>query len=116
MFQCMTKISACSSPPQEEARAGQQKDANSFRDAKGLVPEGLRAQLFPVADLDIASNRGASPGQGQAPLEERSNSIGEELKMVMKSERGGRLVRDSAELLVGDRPGEFTVITEEGST
>jgi hypothetical protein len=48
-------------------------------------------------------------------LEERSSSIGEELKMVMKSERGGRLARDSAEILVGDRPGEFTVVTEEGS-
>ena len=47
--------------------------------------------------------------------EERTNSIGEELRMVMKSERGGRLARDSAELLVGDRPGEFMVVTEEGS-
>ena len=36
--------------------------------------------------------------------------------MVMKSERAGRLARDSAEILVGDRPGEFTVVTQEGSS
>ncbi len=36
--------------------------------------------------------------------------------MVMKSERGGRLARNSAELLAGDKPGEFTVVTEEGSS
>ena len=40
----------------------------------------------------------------------------QELKMVMKSERAGRLARDSAEILVGDRPGEFTVVTQEGSS
>ena len=34
----------------------------------------------------------------------------------MKSERAGRLARDSAEILVGDRPGEFTVVTQEGSS
>ena len=36
--------------------------------------------------------------------------------MVMKSERAGRLARDSAEILVGDRPGAFTVVTQEGSS
>ncbi len=41
---------------------------------------------------------------------------GQELKRVMKSERAGRLARDSAEILVGDRPGEFTVVTQEGSS
>ena len=40
----------------------------------------------------------------------------QELKRVMKSERAGRLARDSAEILVGDRPGEFMVITQEGSS
>ena len=35
---------------------------------------------------------------------------------MMKSERAGRLARDSAEILVGDRPGEFTVVTQEGSS
>ena len=40
----------------------------------------------------------------------------QELKRVMKSERAGRLARDSAEILVGDRPGEFTVVTQEGSS
>ena len=34
----------------------------------------------------------------------------------MKSERAGRLARDSAEILVGDRPGEFMVVTQEGSS
>ena len=40
----------------------------------------------------------------------------QELKRVMKSERAGRLARDSAEILVGNRPGEFTVVTQEGSS
>lgn len=35
---------------------------------------------------------------------------------MMKSERAGRLAKDSAEILVGDRPGEFTVVTQEGSS
>ncbi len=52
---------------------------------------------------------------GRRAQEDCSSSIGEELKMVTKSERGGRLSRDSAEILVGERPGEFMVVTEEGS-
>ncbi len=99
-----------------------------------MIPPGIAASaqaLFSQASGEMLEGRSASSGHASSPSpsqqlhqhpaaahlgdEQRSNSIGEELKMVMKSERGGRLARDSAEILAGERPGEFTVVTQEGS-
>lgn len=96
------------------------REPNSFRDTD-IIPPGIAASaqaIFSQSSDDLCEGNRASsrsPSSHQALSEERSSSIGEELKMVMKSERGGRLARDSAEILAGDRPGEFTVVTEEGS-
>lgn len=85
---------------------------SSFRDLETAAPSSVAAGAQPGVP-EGESSRSSSQALSE---EQRSNSIGEELKMVMKSERGGRLARNSAELLAGDRPGEFTVVTEEGST
>lgn len=90
---------------------------STFRDLDTAMPSAAAA-IAPaqLAAAAVDAEAGSSRASSQALLEERSASIGEELKMVMKSERGGRLARDSAEILVGDKPGEFTVVTEEGSS
>ena len=86
---------------------------STFRDLETAVPSTIAATAQSAFVPEGESSRSSSQALSE---EQRSNSIGEELKMVMKSERGGRLARNSAELLAGDKPGEFTVVTEEGST
>ena len=89
---------------------------SSFRDLDTAVQTAVAASAQSAFAPPAAESEPSSRATSQALSEERSSSIGEELKMVMKSERGGRLARNSAELLAGDKPGEFTVLTEEGSS